>query len=97
MNTAITNQFENLYKKYSLNSDIILKDAFHSFLLDKKRKYLIELNEILRKYKVQNIKELEKIIKSSKKLEHPGWEDLIDSENLIFEIQQLENDIKSVR
>lgn len=84
---------EELYKKYLAHSDEFVKDSLKSFLIEKKRKYKFELNQLFRKYNISDPKELELKIKEHKIDEHPAWEDLIEIENLIEEIKELENDL----
>jgi hypothetical protein len=87
---------EKLYKKYMATSDEFVKDSLESFLIEKRRKYRIELNQLLRKYNVKNAKELENKIKKRTIEEHPVWEDLIDIENLMKELKEIENDFAKI-
>jgi hypothetical protein len=49
--------------------------------------------EILSRYAVINVDELETKIKQGLLVEHPSWEDLIVLRNLEAEIQGIKNDI----
>lgn len=93
MQISTNNIVEELYKKYLAVSDEFVKDSLKSFLIEKKRKYKFELNQLFRKYNISDPKELELKIKEHKIDEHPAWEDLIEIENLLEEIKELENDL----
>jgi len=84
---------EELYKKYMASSSEFVKDSLQSFLLERRRKYKIELNELLQRYKVKDTKELEDKIRKGVVNEHPAWEDLIEVENLIAELKDTESDL----
>jgi len=84
---------EEIYKKYMASSDEFVKDSVYSFLLERKRMYKIDLNQLLRKYSVKNTKELEDKIKNGIINEHPAWEDLIEIENVIEELKDIESDL----
>ncbi|RLC46699.1 MAG: hypothetical protein DRH57_05580 [Candidatus Cloacimonadota bacterium] len=96
METKIDKSIEYIYRKYITSSDTFWRDALLSLLIDKKLKYLIELNQYLHQYNVRSPYELEKRIKESKISEHPVWEDLIDIENLISDIREIEDDIRKL-
>ncbi len=49
--------------------------------------------EIISRYTVTNVNELEEKIKQGIVKEHPSWEDLIDLRNLEGEIQGIQYDI----
>ncbi|MHB1687748.1 MAG: hypothetical protein ACYCVH_10275 [Ignavibacteriaceae bacterium] len=84
---------EELFKKYILSSESYAKDALSQLLIDKKRKYKIELNQFYRKYKISNSGGLENMIRLGKVPEHPAWEDLIEIENLLNELSEIEKDL----
>ncbi|MDO8549430.1 MAG: hypothetical protein Q7S39_04655 [Ignavibacteria bacterium] len=84
---------EKLYRKYMTASNEFVKDSLESFLIEKRRKYKIELNQLLRKYNANDAKELENKIKKGIVEEHPAWEDLIEIENLIEELKDIESDL----
>ena len=84
---------EKLFKKYMTASNEFVKDSLESFLIEKRRKYKIELNQLLRKYNVKDVKQLENKIKKGIVEEHPAWEDLIEIENLIEELKDIESDL----
>jgi len=93
MQISTNKAIEELYKKYMAYSDEFVKDSLQSFLLEKRRKYKIELNQLLRKYNVKGAKELEYKVKDHKIDEHPAWEDLIEIENLMGELKDIESDL----
>jgi uncharacterized protein YaaN involved in tellurite resistance len=96
MEMKIDKSIEEIYQKYITTSDNFWKDALLTLLYDKKRKYLIELNQYLYQYNVKTIEELEERIREHKVSEHPTWEDLIDMENLINDLKEIENDIRKL-
>ena len=93
MQISTNKAIEEIYKKYMAHSDEFVKDSLQSFLLDKRRKYKIELNQLLRKHNVKDEKELEHKVKEHKIEEHPAWEDLIEIENLMGELKDIESDL----
>lgn len=60
----------------------LMRRAMVTFLQEQRRAVLEARLEILARYRVQNIMELETQIADSSVAEHPGWEDLITAENL---------------
>lgn len=96
MQTDVNKTVEELYKKYMAASSEFMKDSLESFLLEKKRKYKLELNQLLRKNNVKNAKELEHKIKIGLVAEHPAWEELIDIKNLNEELKIIEIELASL-
>ncbi len=88
---------EKLSKKYSMSMDDFLKTGSHSMLKEKKVKLLNERIEILSRYSVSKIEELEKKIKKGQIQEHPGWEDLIELRNIEAEIEEINSDIHALQ
>ena len=84
---------EELLKKHKLTSESSGIEALRIILLEKKKKRKTELQQIFRVYGVDNPIRLEEMIKSGKVPEHPGWEDLIEIENLLNELNDLEDDL----
>jgi hypothetical protein len=52
--------------------------------------------EILARYPVVTVKELEEKIKSGTVPEHSAWEDLIEIKNIESEISEIESDIRTL-
>jgi hypothetical protein len=55
----------------------------------KKRELRIERLEILGRYDMTTVKELEEKIKDNTVPEHPAWEDLIEVKNVEVEIKEI--------
>ena len=56
----------------------------------------IERFEILARYQASSVEELNQKVTEGKAPEHPGWEDLIEVKNIEQEINEIENDIKTL-
>jgi len=83
-------------KRYGISQETFIKQAAINFLTEKKRHLLIELNQIMRNHKVKTLNELEILVKNRKIDEHPAWEDLIDCENLLNDLNQIDDDIRKL-
>jgi len=68
-----------------------------AYLNEKKKKYMEERLEILKRYNVDSAKELEEKIKKGEINEHPAWEDLITLENLEETIKDISDDIRNLQ
>lgn len=88
---------ERLSKKYSMSPEEFIKLGSALAIKEKKRGLQIERLEILSRYEVETLEELEKKIKKGTVLEHPAWEDLIEIKNIESEIAEIENDIRSLQ
>jgi len=60
-----------------------------NFVHEKRREVLQARLEILARYQVDSVAELEKRIAEGQVAEHPGWEDLITVENLDARLEEL--------
>jgi hypothetical protein len=89
----IRETYENIAQKFLLSYEQLLRDSLKSYLLARKKELMNERFEILSRYAVINVNELEEKIKQGVLAEHPSWEDLIDLRNLEREIQGISNDI----
>lgn len=83
----IRKAYENLAQKFVLSYEQLLRDSLKSYLLTRKQELMNERFEILSRYTITNVNELEEKIKQGILDEHPSWEDLIDLKNLETEIQ----------
>lgn len=93
MEAFIRKTYENVAQKFSLSHEQLLRKSLKSYLLSRKREFMSEKFEILSRYVVTSINELEEQIKQGILPEHPSWEDLIDLKNLETEIQSIQDDI----
>jgi hypothetical protein len=87
---------EKLSRKYDINMDNFLLTGSKLMLKEKKRKFQYERFEILSRYQVTTIAEVEEKIKNSEIPEHPAWEDLIELKNIDAEIKEIDRDIQSL-
>lgn len=92
---------EKLTKKVAEDIGIDIKElgkeALIAFLRERRRKIMLEMLEIFRKYNVNSSEELHEKVKSGEALEHPGWEDLILLENLEASLEIVEEDIRAIQ
>lgn len=92
---------EDVIKKIAedtgINIDNLTPSALLALLKEKKRKIMIEKMEVLGRYKVISLAELENKIKKGEVSEHPAWEDLIVLENLEAAIARLNADMETVQ
>ena len=72
---------EEMARKLGLTSEELIHESIRTFLEEKIRFSRTEQSEILRRYEVKSLKELETKIKDGIIPEHPAWEDLINLEN----------------
>jgi len=93
----ILDTIEKLSKKYSVSPSEFIRNGAALAIKERKRALQIEKLEILAKYEVATVKELEKKIKGGKVPEHPAWEDLIEIKNIEAEIREMENDIRTLQ
>lgn len=93
MDILIEERYKNIAQKFFISIEQLKHDSLKSYLLDRKKELMNEKFEILSRYAVINVNELETKIKQGVVVEHPSWEDLIDLRNLEAEIQGIKNDI----
>ncbi|WP_216092929.1 hypothetical protein [Candidatus Marithrix sp. Canyon 246] len=86
-------RYKDIAQKFFISIEQLKQDSLKSYLLDRKKELMNEKFEILSRYSVINVDELETKIKQGVLVEHPSWEDLIDLRNLETEIQGIKNDI----
>jgi hypothetical protein len=87
---------EKISRKYNINMDNFILAGSKLMLKEKKRKFQQERFEILSRYQVASIGEVEERIKNSEIPEHPAWEDLIELKNIEAEIKEIDRDIQSL-
>ncbi|MBI5787343.1 MAG: hypothetical protein HZA78_00610 [Candidatus Schekmanbacteria bacterium] len=92
-----TGLLEKVSKKYSLSQEEFAREAMRLTLKERKRGYMLERLDILRRYGAESVRDIAEGIKTGKIMEHPGWEDLIEVKNLDKEIKEIENDLKSLQ
>ena len=75
----------------------LFQQALVSFLNDKKRQVLQLKLELLARYGVDSVSELESKIADGAVVEHPAWEDLIVAENLSARLEELDGHLNSLQ
>ncbi len=80
-----------------ISVDELTLSGFLSFLREKRRKVMLDRLDVLTRYGVASIEDMEKKIKHGEISEHPAWEDLILLENLESAIAAIDEDIKAVQ
>jgi len=93
MEMLITETYQNIAQKFFISIEQLLQESLKSYLLDRKKELMNERLEMLSRYALTNVDELETQIKQGSLVEHPSWEDLIDLRNLEKEIQGIKDDI----
>lgn len=88
---------EWLSKKYSMSTDEFIKYGSILTMKERKKNLQIEKIEILARYEVSSVNELENKIKEGTAPEHPAWEDLIEIKNIDAEIGEIESDIRALQ
>jgi len=82
---------------FGLAEEDLFEQALISFLKDKKRQVLQLKLELLSRYNVDNVPELEEKIRKGTVVEHPAWEDLIVAENLSVRLEELDAHLKKLQ
>jgi len=80
-----------------LSEDDLSRQALISFLREKKRHVLQLRMDILARYGVESVAELEAKIAQGAVVEHPAWEDLIVAENLAARLEELDAYLNDLR
>lgn len=75
---------------FGLSEQDLFREALISFLREKKRQILQTQLEILARYGVNSVAELEAKIAEGEVAEHPAWEDLIVAENLAARLEEID-------
>lgn len=87
---------EDLSKKYGVSLEELIRAGVELALKERKKPYLCERLEILARYGVSNVQELEERIQRGEVPDHPAWEDLIDVKNLDAEVKESDCDLGTV-
>jgi len=76
-------------RRLGISPEKLEREAVEVWLRRKLALVEAEIAEILTKYGVRSVEELEKYIRRGKVAEHPAWEDLITLERLLEEKRKL--------
>ena len=93
----ITEVIEKIAIKEGVKKEKLIALSLIAYLNEKKKKYMEERLEILKRYNVNSAKELEEKIRKGEINEHPAWEDLITLENLEEMIKEISDDIRNLQ
>ena len=93
----ITEVIEKIAIKEGVEKEKLMALSLIAYLNEKKKKYMEERLEILKRYNVNSAKELEEKIRKGEINEHPAWEDLIALENLEELIKEISDDIRNLQ
>ncbi len=93
----ISKVIEKIAIKEGIEKEKLIVLSLIAYLDEKKRKYIGERLEILRRYGVSSAEELEEKIRKGEINEHPAWEDLIVLENLEEMIKEISDDIRNLQ
>lgn len=88
---------EEVAKKLKIDPEKLLRESLLKWFEDELAKTNAEIAELLIKYKVNSLSELEVKIKKGQVPEHPAWEDLIILEELIETKKRLEEGLAIVQ
>ena len=92
---------EDVIKKIAADTGISVGELTISglvaFLREKRRKVMMDRLEVLDRYNVSSVEEIERKIKNGEIPEHPTWEDLILLENLESAIAQIDEHIRVIQ
>ena len=89
-------QVEKISQKYAVSAEEFIRSGIIMNLREKQRLLQIERFEILARYQASSVEELNQKVAEGNAPEHPGWEDLIEVKNIEQEINEIENDIKTL-
>lgn len=93
----ITEVIEKIAIKEGVEKEKLMVLSLIAYLNEKKKKYMEERLEILKRYNVNSAEELEEKIRKGEINEHPAWEDLITLENLEGMIKEISDDIRNLQ
>lgn len=93
----ITEVIEKIAIKEGVEKEKLMVLSLIAYLNEKKKKYMEERLEILKRYNVNSAEELEDRIRKGEINEHPAWEDLITLENLEEMIKEISDDIRNLQ
>jgi hypothetical protein len=80
-----------------ISEEEIMRQALVAFLQEKKRSIMRDRLEILARYNVTSVDELERKIATGELPEHPAWEDTIVAENLTTRVTEIDRYLKRLQ
>ncbi len=97
MTTAAISTMAEIAGTLKMTEDDLFRQALVSFLTEQKREILQRRLNILTRYAVTSIADLEDRIAQGEVAEHPAWEDLIVAENLAAHLEELDVYLENLR
>ncbi len=94
---GMIDKIDEIAGKEGMRREELLSFSLIAYFTEKKRLCMEDRLEILKRYGVKSVKELEEKIKRGDVKEHPAWEDLITVENLEMRIKEISNDIRTLQ
>lgn len=82
--------FTDLAKQLNIPVDTLQKESLKFYIEDKLKKLKIERLQILSKYNIRNLDDMERLYQSEKVRERDSWEDFFTLQHLDSEIDLLE-------
>ncbi len=87
---------KHLSKDLGIKEDALIRAGIIEYIKSRIRACMRDRLEIMSRYQVSSLDELEKKIQDGTIPEHPGWEDLITLENLENSINKLRKELSHV-
>ncbi len=97
MQSTVMTAATRIAKTLEISEDDVFQQALASFLYQQKRHILQHQLELLRRYSVDSVDNLEAKIAKGEVVEHPAWEDLIVIENLSARLEELDGHIEDLQ
>ena len=86
----------DIARSFGLTEAELMEQALRHILLEKRREAMQERRELLARYSVDSLAELEQRIAAGTVVEHPAWEDLIVVENLETSLEELDEHLRNL-
>ena len=93
----VTEVIEKIAIREGVEKEKLMTLSLIAYLNEKKKKYMEEKLDILKRYNVDSAEELEEKIRKGEIDEHPAWEDLITLENLEEMIKEVSDYIRNLQ
>ncbi len=86
----------DIARSFGLTEAELMEQALRHILLEKRREAMQERLELLARYSVDSLAELEQRIAAGTVVEHPAWEDLVVVENLETSLEELDEHLRNL-
>ncbi|MEW6664698.1 MAG: hypothetical protein AB1512_05685 [Thermodesulfobacteriota bacterium] len=95
--TPVETAEARIAESLGLTEQELHRQALKSFLFEKKREVLRHRLDILSRYNVESVEDLESRIAQGVVSEHPAWEDLIVAENLKARLEEIDAHLRDLQ